>query len=129
MNTLAAIFIATSVQFNLPQGLLSSLCFIETRHKVTAVAPNDGATTSYGICQVKYETAVWLGFKGTTKQLMEPKTNIYYAAKYLAKNIARYNGHIEKAVIAYNQGHAGKTIKTNYSTKVFNQWRLASNGN
>lgn len=128
MTSIAALFLATSAQFHLPSGLLSSLCFIETNHEISLINNNDGGSDSYGICQIKLETAQWMGFKGTKEQLMEPRINIYYAGKYLARNIKRYDGHVEKAVIAYNQGHAGKALRTNYSTKVFNQWRIAHNG-
>ena len=114
------------MQFNLPAGLIDSVCYVETKHDTTVINHNDGATDSLGICQVKLETAQWLGFTGTYEQLMEPKVNIYYAAKYLARNVKRY-GSYEKAVIAYNKGHAGAEVTTAYSQKVFNQWRLATN--
>lgn len=122
MNTLTAIFIAASVQFNLPPGLLASVCFVETRHDVQAVHFNDGGDDSIGICQLHYTTAQWLGFKGTKAQLLDPSTNIYYAAKYLAKQRNRY-GNVQQAVIAYNQGHAGGLTTTEYQVKVFTVWR------
>jgi len=123
MISLASLFIATSVQFNLPPGLLSSICHIETKHDISLIHYNDGSSPSYGICQIKLSTAQWLGFTGDEKELMKPAVNIHYAGKYLAKNIKRYNGHTEKAVIAYNQGHVGASLRTSYSVKVFNQWR------
>ena len=82
----------------------------------------DGKTNSYGVCQIKYETAQQLGFKGTAKQLMEPKNNIKYAAKYLARQLHRYNGNVNKAVIAYNRGHAGTLVTTKYQVAVFTEW-------
>ncbi len=129
MNTLAAIFIATSAQFHLPPGLLSSLCFVESNHKTEAVHINDGKTNSYGVCQIKLETAKWLGFKGTATELMKPKVNIYYAGKYLARNLKRYHGNVNKAVTAYNKGHADsdKIVLSKYTTKVFKQWKVANN--
>jgi soluble lytic murein transglycosylase-like protein len=123
MNILTALFITTSTQFGLPPNLLSSLCYVESTHKVNAVHHDDGGSDSLGICQIKFETSRWLGFKGTAKQLMNPKINIYYAGKYLARNIKRYNGQIEKAVIAYNKGSAGSLVHTKYSQKVFTNWR------
>jgi soluble lytic murein transglycosylase-like protein len=112
-----------STQFGLPQGLLSSLCYVESTHNVNAIHKDDGRGNSVGVCQIKLETAQWLGFKGTEKQLMDPKTNIYYAAKYLARNSSRYNGDITKAIIAYNIGHAKQLTHTKYSDKVLRQWR------
>lgn len=127
MVTLTALFITATAHFNLPPGLLESLCFIESRHEVFAIHRDDGGSDSLGICQIKIETARWLGFKGDSQQLMDPKTNIYYSAKYLARNLKRYNGNIEKSVIAYNRGSAGNLSRTQYSEKVLTQWRQANN--
>lgn len=119
---LTALFAAATKQFNLPQGLLASLCYVESAHDTGAIHHDDGGTNSVGICQVKLSTAQWLGFKGTEKELMEPKTNIYYAAKYLKYNISRYKDHI-KGVVAYNRGNALGLTSSKYSDKVINQWR------
>ena len=126
MVTLSALFLSANVTFNLPPGLLESLCYVESKHQVNAIHKADGDTDSYGICQIKLETARWLGFHGTAKQLMVPKTNIYYAAKYLSVQRKRYKGSLQKAVVAYNMGHA-RTTESAYSRKVFEQWRIASN--
>lgn len=121
MTILSALFITTSIQFNLPNGLLSSLCFVETRHIASVVHIDDGSSHSYGVCQVKLETAKYLGFKGTVEQLMNPKINIYYAAKYLQKQILRYND-INKGIVAYNRGNSNKLTRSIYSDKVNKQW-------
>jgi len=65
---LLTLFTAVSMQLILPQGLLSSLCYVESTHKVTAIAYNDGKTHSYGVCQIKYTTAQQMGFKGSEKE-------------------------------------------------------------
>jgi|SRR5580658_10481167 soluble lytic murein transglycosylase-like protein len=122
MNTLLAIFTATTVQLNLPPGLLASLCFVETRHNVNAIHYADGKGNSLGVCQIKRSTAQYLGFDGTEQDLMDPETNIYYAGLYLRHHIRRYQS-INRAVIAYNLGHAGNLTYTNYQVKVFKVWR------
>lgn len=119
------LFISTSVQFNLPPGLLSSVCYVETGHNIQAIHYNDGHGNSIGICQIKYKTAKWLGFTGTEQELLNPATNIYYAAAYLSYQRRRYKGAIHKAVIAYNYGHAGSLTTTEYQLKVYKQWQLA----
>ena len=119
---IAILFVTISAQFNLPPGLLSSLCFVESRHEITAVHIDDGDGNSLGICQIKYKTAQWLGFKGTEQELMQPENNIYYAAKYLHRNLRRYH-NITRAVIAYNLGHAGVLTTTHYQARVFKEWR------
>lgn len=120
--SLAFIFQTAAAQFNLPPGLLEAVCFVESKHIVTAIHHDDGNSPSYGLCQVKLETAQWLGFNGTADDLMKPHVNAYYAAKYLARNLRRY-GTFEKAVIAYNRGNAGNLTTNGYQTKVFNRWR------
>lgn len=122
MNTLTALFITISVKYGLPPKILSSLCYVESKHKITAIHRDDGGADSLGVCQVKLATAKWLGFKGSAKDLMLPKNNIKYAAKYLKHNIDRY-GTLEKGVIAYNLGHAGKLTTTKYQRKVFKKWQ------
>ena len=115
-------FTVMSSQYNLPPGLLQSLCYIESNHRVEVINYNDGDGHSYGVCQIKYKTAKYLGFKGTPEQLMEPQNNIKYAAAYLAYQMKRYKGNISKAVIAYNKGNANKLTSTRYQLKVFNRW-------
>lgn len=125
--TLALLFTAMSVQYHLPNGLLSSLCLVESGHNPSAIHFNDGKSHSYGVCQIKYETAQGLGFKGTPSDLMLPKNNIRFAAAYLSKQIKRYHGNIPRAVIAYNRGSAKSLTTSPYQVKVFNNWRLANN--
>ena len=122
MNTLLALFTTATIQFNLPPGLLASLCFVESSHNVAAIHEDDGGSNSVGICQVKLTTAQWFGFKGTEKQLMNPATNIFYAAAYLSYQQRRYKGDVTKAVIAYNIGNAKGLTQTIYSNKVIDQW-------
>jgi soluble lytic murein transglycosylase-like protein len=122
MSTLTGLFVTISLQFGLPPGLLSSLCFIESAHKVNAVNRDDGHGDSIGVCQIKLKTARYLGFKGSEKDLFLPKNNVYYAAKYLAKQRRRYSGSITKAVISYNIGHAGKLTSSKYQVKVYKHW-------
>jgi hypothetical protein len=89
-----------------PPKLVSAVCWVESKHKVKAFVKSDGKkrTPSYGVCMVKYETAQFLGFEGTPEQLMDPNTNIIYAAKYLAYQLKRYNNNYDKALTAYNRG-------------------------
>lgn len=114
------------MQLNLPPNLLSSVCFIETKHQIHKIHRHDGDSDSIGICQIKLKTAKWLGFKGTEQDLLNPKINILYAGKYLDYQLRRYH-NVSKAVIAYNQGHVGNIDTTSYQIKVFKQWRLAFN--
>lgn len=122
MVTLTALFMTMSTSYGLPAGLLSSICYVESRHKITAVHHDDGGADSLGVCQIKLKTAKAMGFHGTAKQLMIPRNNVKYAAKYLAYQINRYKS-VSKAVIAYNRGNARGLTSSHYQRKVFNKWR------
>lgn len=122
--TLALLFSTASQTFNLPSNLLASVCFIESSHKIDAVHEHDGVGNSVGICQIKLNTAAWLGYKGNEKDLMKPSVNIYWAAKYLKYQLKRYHGNVSKALIGYNKGNAKGLDKTEYSEKVITQWRM-----
>lgn len=102
-------------------ALLSSLCFVESNHKVNAYVHQDGGSPSYGVCQIKLGTARALGYSGQAKGLMDQKTNAFYAASYLAKQKKKH-GTWDRAISAYN---AGRPIKGNkhYVNKVTKGWQ------
>lgn len=112
------IFASVTQQFNLPPNMLSAVCFTESSFNISAIHYNDGSTDSYGICQIKLETAQWLGFQGSIEELMRPRTNIYYAGKYLSYNLHRYHGNMHRALTAYNRGNARGLLYSEYSTRV-----------
>ena len=122
MNTLTALFLSATNFYNLPPGLLSSVCYVESRHNVQAVHTDDGGQDSLGVCQIQLRTARSLGFKGSVNDLMRPINNIGYAAAYLRVQLSRYRGNVARAVIAYNRGNAKGLTTTKYQTKVFKQW-------
>ena len=111
-----------SIHYGLPEGLLSSLCYVESRHNVNAINHDDGDANSVGVCQVKLKTAREMGFRGTEQQLMNPRMNVKYAAKYLRWQILRYKS-VKKAVIAYNRGNARGLTTSKYQGKVYARWR------
>jgi soluble lytic murein transglycosylase-like protein len=122
MNTIVLLFILTSIKYNLPPGLLKSLCYVESKHNIASVSINDGGSDSIGICQVKLKTAKWLGFEGNEKELLKPEYNIEYAGKYLKYQIDRYDS-THKGIIAYNRGNSKGLTSTTYLDKVINQWK------
>lgn len=94
--------------------LLSAVCYVESRHDTAAYVHNDGGSPSYGMCQIKLNTARYMGYKGTAAGLMNPDTNALYAAKYLAYQIGR-RGTVG-GVCGYNAGNRCRNHK--YVTKV-----------
>lgn len=114
-------FYIASLTYSLPPYLLQSICKVETNHDIAAVNHHDGGSASLGICQVKADTAKLVGFKGSKMELMNPYTNIDTAAKYLKKQLLRYNGNINKAVSAYNAGRYKKS-NNHYVKKVLREY-------
>jgi soluble lytic murein transglycosylase-like protein len=102
-------------------ALLSAICWVESGHKVDAINLHDNGSPSLGMCQVKYETARWLGYRGSPRKLwLDPMTNTYYASLYLRWQLRRYRGDAVRAVASYNAGSANGEIKNmGYVRKVF----------
>lgn len=97
----------------IPRALLLAVCYGEsnfnTKLKLTHM---DGKTLSFGICQVKLESAQWLDLyckhkiKANSIRLNDNKINAFYAAKLLKYHLKRYNGNWQLTVDAYNKGTA-----------------------
>lgn len=121
------LFTSISQSQGLPPGLLSALCWVESRHHTEALNLHDGGSSSCGICQIKLDTAQTLGFGGTAKGLTKPQNNILYAGRYLKYQIKRYKGDLRKGVAAYNSGthrvnKKGQTCNRRYVELVFKAW-------
>jgi soluble lytic murein transglycosylase-like protein len=126
-TTLALILIAATNTFNLPPGLLSAVCYTESKHNPKAIHKDDGTENSLGMCQLHHSTAKELGYKGTAAGLLDAKVNVTYAAKYLQRQLKRYHGDTRKAVAAYNAGtyrenQKGEIMNRKYVSKVFTAW-------
>lgn len=119
---LSKLFLAATIKYGLPPGLLASICFVESGYKITAIHYDDGNQNSVGVCQLHLSTARMMGFKGTEKQLMRPQTNIKYAAAYLQHQLKRYHGDVNKSIISYNRGSAKNLTYTPYGDKIYKRW-------
>jgi soluble lytic murein transglycosylase-like protein len=119
---IATLFVTFSLQYGLPPKLLSSLCYVESKHNINAINYDDNGEDSIGICQVKWSTAKSLGYEGSYHDLYDPHNNIKYAAMFLAKQIKRYR-NVNRGVIAYNRGNAKNLTSSRYQIKVIKEWR------
>ena len=126
---LTLLFSQATIQFHLPSGLLTSVCYVETSHKPASIHYNDGTSNSIGICQIKLSASRQMGFKGTEADLLDPTTNIYYAGKFLSYQLKRYKGNIPRAVTAYNKGHSSSDGNSAYYGKVYEQWKITAKEN
>ena len=60
---------------------------------------------NYGLMQIKLATARSLGYRGTAAGLLDPDTNMTYAAKYLAGAYHVVGGNADRAVHYYAAGY------------------------
>lgn len=121
-----------ALKVNVPESLLRSICWAESKHQPDAYNHGDGKGNNhaFGICQVLYETAKGYGlnddrclgdFSSKNRRaykncrLFGIKTNIYYAAKYLRYQLDRYDDSWISAIAAYNSG----SLKICKTGKVF----------
>jgi len=108
--TYTAIILAAAKAAKVSGSLLLAICSYET-NLTNVTVYHDGNSPSYGICQIKHETAQTLGFKGKAEDLTNPQINAEYAAKYLKYQIDRYDENLCKAVAAYNAGSFNESKK------------------
>ena len=59
---------------------------------------------SYGLMQVRCDTAKWMGWNGNCGDLLNPETNIQVGTKFLAYLQAQFPNDIERVISAYNAG-------------------------
>ena len=71
--------------------------------------------------QIKPATARGIGYKGSTRALYDPETNLHWGMKYLGKAHKLGGGTICGTILKYNAGHYAKRMnKTSakYCSKV-----------
>lgn len=120
MDYMIVLFLTLDKTYELPPGLLKSICTVESNLNPKAVHHDDGGEDSLGLCQVKQKTANWL--VGPKYKLMNPYDNAEVAARYLQYQIKRYPGNLDKAIIAYNKGNAKGLTTSKYLRKVIKEW-------
>lgn len=101
--TYSVIILAAAKAAKVSGALLLAICTQES-NLTNAYVLHDGGSPSIGVCQLKYETAKMLGFKGRAQDLMNPVYNSTYAAKYLAYQQNRYGNDWVKIASSYNAG-------------------------
>jgi soluble lytic murein transglycosylase-like protein len=95
---------AAAATFSLDPDLLRAIVWQESRGDPLAARFEPKISdTSYGLGQVLLGTARDLGFAGTVQELLDPATNLFYAAKYLRSRFDRYPD-FRLAVASYNSG-------------------------
>lgn len=102
-------------------NLLPAICWVESNHR-NVDNMNDGGSPSYGVCQIKLDTANWMkdhhkipGPELEPDDLRKPEINIFYAGLYVQYLLKRYKGDLNCTISGYN---AGSCIKSNQKTYV-----------
>lgn len=115
MNIVSTILLAAK-SAGVSGTLLLAICQHESGNFKHNYNAHDRGSASIGSCQIKRATAEMVGFTGTAKELMNPKINAKFAAKYLAyQQFYRkhpYGNDWVKLVASYNSGtyHPSKKV-------------------
>jgi len=104
--------------------LLYAVCSVETNFQ-NIDNLKDYGNASYGVCQIKLDTARMFKKNITKKELQDPINNIYYAAQYLKWQQDRYPMNSDCIVSAYNAGKCKLNINPDYIQKVKDEYGKA----
>jgi soluble lytic murein transglycosylase-like protein len=87
-------------QHGIPLALLHRIIMRESKY-----CPRLVNHTYYGLMQITPATARSMGYHGSPKGLLDPETNLAYAAPYLANAWALADGDMDRAVRLYASGY------------------------
>lgn len=80
-----------------------------------------GSAGEVGLMQIKPATARGIGYRGSTRALYDPETNLEWGMKYLAGAHKRAGGDLCGTILRYNAGHYAKRmnpVSRRYCSKV-----------
>ncbi|MEM5495349.1 transglycosylase SLT domain-containing protein [Hoeflea sp. AS16] len=89
-----------------PEALAHAVISVESNYRPKA----RGAAGEVGLMQIKPATARMMGYRGSTKGLYNPETNIKYGMLYLAKAHQLGGGTTCGTILKYNAGHGAKRM-------------------
>ncbi len=104
-------------QHGIPLALLHRIIMRESKY-----CPRLVNRRYFGLMQITPATARSMGYHGSPKGLLDPETNLAYAAPYLANAWALADGDMDRAVRLYASGY----YYTAKSKKMLSQMRDAS---
>ncbi|MBB4002317.1 MAG: transglycosylase SLT domain-containing protein [Aurantimonas endophytica] len=113
----ATIIAAQAKAHGVPVALAHAVVQIESSYRSTVT----GAAGEVGLMQIKPATARGMGYRGSTKALYDPATNIKWGMRYLAGAMQRGDGSTCGTILKYNAGHYAKRmnpISKRYCSKV-----------
>jgi hypothetical protein len=84
----------------LPESLVRRVMMKESGGRAHLISAGN-----YGLMQIRHGTARGLGYSGSAQGLLDPETNMTYAAKYLAGAYRAAGGNQDRAVSLYQRGY------------------------
>lgn len=105
----------------IPVNVLRAVCTVESNLKPHVTGDSDNGEPSIGLCQIKYSTAVWQGFKGKVTELYKPLVNARYAAKHIKYLLKKHDDNWRYAVAEYNYGR----LRFNNKGQIYNRSYVA----
>ncbi len=100
-----------------PLGIAQAVVQVESNFNPRA----RGSAGEVGLMQIKPTTARGLGYRGSTKSLYDPETNLEWGMRYLAGAHQRSGGDVCGTILRYNAGHYAKRmnpVSARYCKKV-----------
>ncbi len=115
----------------LPEGVDPNLAFRLVKVESNFTGRAKSKAGAIGLTQVLPSTARLYEPGLTTEQLYGRETNLRVGFRYLRDLLERYDGNLERALLAYNRGPgkveellgAGKDPRNGYSTTVMKGYR------
>lgn len=104
--TLRALIRKHAEAMGVPVELAEAVVHVESRFNPRA----RGRAGEVGLMQIKPATARAIGYRGTTKDLYDPNTNLKWGMLYLAKAYELAGGDTCGAILRYNGGHAARKM-------------------
>lgn len=104
-------------QHGVPERLAHAVIQVESNWNPRAT----GRVGEVGLMQIKPATARSIGYRGATRRLYDPKTNLTWGMQYLAKAHQLGGGSTCGTILKYNAGHYAKRmnpISRRYCAKV-----------
>lgn len=95
-----------SAAYGVPLDLAHAVIQVESRYRPDA----RGSAGEVGLMQIKPATARGLGFRGATRALYDPETNIRYGMMYLGRARELGGGSVCGTILRYNAGHAARRM-------------------
>ena len=97
---------AYAKSYGVPADLAHAVVRVESNFNPKA----RGSAGEIGLMQIKPATARMMGYRGSTKGLYDPETNIKFGMKYLAMAHDLGGGTTCGTILKYNAGHGAKRM-------------------